>query len=253
MKKIPTEQTKPSWMRKNIDAALIHFFEENCPQLGGSLTIEPVVKAILQLVEKYMPPTERLKMGQLVWYAIDETEVSGYGKSIEKSRMRPVILNLLEQSDLDDLLEKVPKKTRQKKIAARLFEQAYEQKGVLTLSDVGAIMRLSSGTISKYIKEYELEYDTTVPRRGNIHDMGPTVTHKRVICHKYFSEGKTIEDVMRETKHSAEAITRYINDFKRVRECLKDNWSIERISYATNLSIALVKEYVDLIEKERTS
>jgi ribosomal protein L12E/L44/L45/RPP1/RPP2 len=248
MNKSSIQNPKPSWMRKTLNAAMDHFFSENCPQLGGEMTRTPIIKELLKLIEEYMPPTERLKMGQLVWYAIDEKETSGYGKSIEKCKIKPVIVNLLEQSDLDDLLAKVPKKERQKKVAARLFEQAHQQGGVFTLSDVGAIMRLSGGTISKYIREYEKEHRVMIPRRGNIHDMGPTVTHKRIICQKYFLEGKSIEEVMRETKHSAGAITRYLNDFKRVRECLKDDWPIERISYTTGLSPSLTKEYIDLIK-----
>jgi len=53
------------------------------------------------------------------------------------------------------------------------------QKGVLTHADVGAILRLSSGTISRYVREYEKETGEIVPRRCNIHDMGLTLTHKK--------------------------------------------------------------------------
>ena len=64
----------------------------------------------------------------------------------------------------------------------RLFRQSYEQKGVLTDADVGSMMRLSPVTVSGYIREYEKETGGIVPRRGTIHDMGRTLTHKRIIC-----------------------------------------------------------------------
>ena len=56
----------------------------------------------------------------------------------------------------------------------------------------------------------------------------------------------------RNHRHSAEAVTRYINDFKRVQTCLASG-EIERIPSATGLSKSLTKEYVDLINEERSA
>lgn len=244
------DDRKPSWIRKDLPAAIDVFLEESCPQLGGYLTREPVVKRIMDLVDRYLPSTERLRQGQIVWYAVDEKESSGYGKLIEKCKTTPVILDLITADDIDDLMKKMPKQQRLQKIAVRLFEQSFKQKGVLTHADVGGILKLSEGTISKYIREYERDKNQIVPRRGNIHDMGPTLTHKKIICYKYYKEGKTIESVCRETRHSKEAVARYIDSFARVRECLKENWDISKISSVTNLSKSLTKEYVDLIESK---
>ena len=248
MMKVPIQ--KPSWLRKGLPSAIDVFLEESCPQLGGTLTREPVVREIMKLVDEYLPSTERMRQGQVLWYAVDENETSGYGKKIEKCKTKPVIIDLFTQSDIDDMMNKIPKKDRMQKISVRLFQQSYEQKGVFTLSDVAAILKLSEGTVSKYIREYEKTQNEVVPRRGNIHDMGPTLTHKKIICYKYYKEGKTVEDVCRETKHSKEAVARYIDAFARVYECLKKNWDIERISQVTALSRGLTKQYVDLIQSE---
>jgi hypothetical protein len=241
---------KPSWVRKGLPSAIDVFLEEACPQLGGDLTREPVVKKIIELVDEYLPSSERMRQGQVLWYAVDEAESSGYGKKIEKCKTKPVIVDLLTEGDIDDMMKKVPKKDRMQKIAVRLFEQSYDQKGIFTLIDVAAILKLSEGTISKYIREYEKIKNEVIPRRGTIHDMGPTLTHKKIICFKYYKEGKTVEDVCRETRHSKEAVARYIDAFARVYECLKENWSIERISQVTALSKGLTKQYVDLIQSE---
>ena len=245
------KDTIPSYAKKDLPSALNVFFEENCPQLGGDLTRLPVVNEIMKMVEEYMPKTERLRQGQLVWYAVDENETSGYGKKIEKCKTKPVILDLLSGEDIDDLMNKVSKKERMKKISIRLFKQAYKQKGVLTNQDLGGILKLSSGTISKYIREYENDHNEIVPRRGSIHDMGPTLTHKKIICYKYFREAKSVEDISRETRHSAEAISRYIDAFARVRECLKENWDINRISQVTSISRSLTQVYIDLIRAKK--
>lgn len=188
-----------------------------------------------------------MRMGQIMWYAVDVDERAGYGKSIEKCKLNPVILDLVNLKDVDDLINGVKKRDRNKNTIVRLFNQAYEQRSVLTNADVAGMLRLSPGTISKYVREFESETGKLVPRRGNIHDLGPTLTHKRIICIKCLQEGKTIEVTARETNHSPAAVTRYINDFKRVHTCLKDGWAVEKISYATGLSKSLTKEYINLI------
>jgi hypothetical protein len=89
-----------------------------------------------------------------------------------------------------------------------------------------------------------------VPRRGNIHDMGLTLTHKKIICQKVFGEGKSVEQTARETYHSPAAVVRYVNDFKRVRECLKERMSPKKIAFATGLSLSLTNQYVDMIKED---
>lgn len=240
----------PSYEKKGFKAALNCFFAEQIPQLGGELTRRPIVDHVAKMVREYFPATEHMQMGQMLWYAIDEKEKSGYGKRLDRCKQRPVILDVIHEMDIDDILNGVKKRQRQKKVAVRLFNHAYEQKGVLTHADVGAIMRLAPGTVSRYIVEYEQEHGKIVPRRGNIHDMGPTLTHKRVICKKMFGEGKSVEQTARETHHSPAAVVRYANDFKRVRECLKERWSPKKISFATGLSLSLTQQYVDMIKTD---
>lgn len=243
----PRNVVVPPQEKKGFSAALGQFLGREVPSLRGQLIREQIVKEICKLIDDYYPSTERMKMGQVVWYAVDVNEKAGYGKRLEDCKMRPVVLDLIHQSDIDDYFEGIAKRVRQKKITARLFKQAYDQSGVMTIADVSTIMRLSPNTISKYIKEYQYENHTVVPHRGTIHDLGRTLTHKRIICEKHLKEGKSIEQTARETYHSPQAVSRYVNDFNRVRECLKAGWSPEKISYATGLSQALTKEYVDLM------
>lgn len=249
MKKNCTTKKESPLKQKGFKSALDVFFEQNVPQLGGHITREAVVLEIIKLVEKYHPKTDRLKMGQMIWFSIHKDETAGYGKKLSSCRQQPVIIDVIHDTDIEDLLQGVKKKVRQQKVAVRLFKQAYEQDGVLTLSDVGSIMRLSTGTISNYIRAYEKENDELVPRRGTIHDMGRSITHKKIICQKFFYEKKTIEITAKETYHSPQAVVRYINDFKRVRECLKAGWSITQTAYTTGLSKSLTNEYVDMMDE----
>jgi hypothetical protein len=236
--------------KKGFHHALDNFFAENVPQLGGYLTRKAVVEKIIEMIDSYYPPSERLKMGQMIWFAVHKDEKTGYGKKLESCRQTPVILDVINHADIECLLNNIKKRERQKKVVVRLFRQAYKQDGVLTNADVASIMRLSPATISKYIREYEKDNEVLIPRRGTIHDMGRSLTHKKIICKKYFYEGKSVEITAKETYHSPQAVTRYINDFKRIRECLKAKWGIEKIAYTTGLSKKLTEEYVNMIEND---
>jgi len=87
-----------------------------------------------------------------------------------------------------------------------------------------------------------------VPRRGNLHDMGRTVTHKRIICHKAFLEGKTTDVIARETNHSPEAVDHYLLDFSRVYYAtVLKGMSVEEATFAIQRPRSLVEEYVRLL------
>ncbi len=167
-----------------------------------------------------------MRPGQTLWYAVDVKENSGYGKKIEESKIVPVILDLINEDDIERYTQKISKRKRQIEVAVRLHNQAYTQGAVMTYADTAAVMRLSAGTVGSYIREYEKETGKMVPGRGNIHNMRPTLTHKRDICIKHLWEGKGVEQTARETLHSPSAVVRYANDFKRVYTCLKEGWNL---------------------------
>ena len=101
-----------------------------------------------------------------------------------------------------------------------MCKQAYEQDGCLTNAEVAICWKfLPVAAVSNYIKEWEVENREVLPRRGSIHDMGPTLTHKKIIIEKLFIEQKTVQQVSRETLHSLPAIQRYISTFKQVLLC----------------------------------
>jgi len=91
-----TPVSPPPYLKKGFKSAPDGFFRENVPQLGGTLTRSPVVEKIYQMVEAYFPFTERLKIGQMIWYAVDEAEKAGYGKNLQHGKLRPVILDILD-------------------------------------------------------------------------------------------------------------------------------------------------------------
>ncbi len=208
--------------KKTFASALNRFFEEQCPQMGGELTRKVLVSKIQELVEEFYPLNTHLRMGQIMWPAVDEHERASYGKTIEKTKLKPVFVDLIAREDIEAVLKGESKRSVRKQASIRLFNQAKSQGAVLTHVDVATMMRLSPVTIGHYVKDWEKEHHQIVPRRGTIHDMGPSVSHKRTICHQVIVEGKSIEQTARETRHSPEAITRYVKDYKRILICIKE-------------------------------
>jgi hypothetical protein len=237
--------------RKTFASALSQFFEEQCPQMGGQLTRELLVNKIQELVEEFYPPNTHLRMGQIMWPAVDENETAAYGKTIEKTRLKPVFVDMIAPEDIEAILKGEKRKAIRQRAAVRLFNQAKEQEGVFTGMDVATMMRLSPATIYRYAREWEKQNNKIVPRRGTIHDMGRSVTHKRQICYKVIVEGKGIETVARETGHSPEAITRYVKDYKRILTCLHQGLTPKDTSFVAKVSENLVYEYISLIQENQ--
>ena len=235
--------------RKTFRAALVHELRLHVPALG-SLTAIPLAQRIEQMVDAYYPAVQRLRMGQLMWPAVDERETSGYGKRIEDCQLKPVLLEAVSMQDIEDLLKGLSGKQIRQKVAVRLFEQAKSQGGVLTSVDAASIMRLSPSTIGRYIKEHEKLSGTLVPRRGTVHDMGPSLTRKRQICRMVIVENQSVEQTARRTNHSAEAVTRYVHDYRRVCACMKRGLTLDQTSFATSLSKRLITEYQDLMQED---
>jgi len=99
------------------------------------------------------------------------------------------------------------------------------------------------------LSNYERQNKTLIPRRGTIHDAGKSLSHKWIICYKRYVEGKSADQIARETYHCLEAVDRYLGQFYRVRHCLQQGLSTMEISHILNCGVSLVEAYRQ-IDKE---
>jgi len=91
--------------KKTFASALSLFLQKQCPQMGGDLTREVLVRNIQLLVDEFFPSNTHLRMGQIMWPAVDEHETSGYGKTIEKTTLKPVFIDLITSEDIEARLQ----------------------------------------------------------------------------------------------------------------------------------------------------
>lgn len=233
---------------KTYESALCAFFEKECPQMGGARTRQALVQALSEMRRAYFPETTHLAPGQTTWTAVHKDARGCWGKSIAETELTSVVLDLVLSDEAGQRAG--GKKLRDIKIEAtgRLFEQAFAQNGVLTNAEIALLLKIAPGTVTRYVRQWEQTHQRQLPRRGTVHDMGPTLTHKKIIIHKLFIEQKTVEAVARETNHSFAAIQRYISDFRRIVLCRQKGMSTQQTANVVRHSKRLVMEYEEIID-----
>ena len=239
---------------KTFQGALEAFFEQECPQLGGFRTRQTLVNVIHSMVLKFFPETDHLRQGQTVWATVHKHEKGSYCKRIKDTTLTPVILTLVQDCDALDRANGKRLRDLKKEATARLCREAFEQDGCLTETEIAVMLKMSQQTVGRYLHEYEQEHKTVLPRRGTIHDMGPTLTHKKIIIEKLFIEQKTVQETARETNHSFRAIESYITSFKQILLCHRKGMTLDEIAYSVRKTKNLVQEYLNIIDeyKERS-
>lgn len=233
-----------------LKPAIVNFFEREFTGMFGPVVRENIADALIDLFNSLCPEASRVKPGQLVWNALDKRTRA----NSPKRRYKPVILSLITKDDILRFANNESIIKIRQTIMARMFEEAFKQDAVLSTRDLSLILVSHSPDLSHQRIEYEQETKTILPHTGNIHDVGTTLTHKSIILYKYVVERKDPAVVARETNHSQRAVDKYLKDFFRVKTLVKDKKDLDFIHNTTNLSKALVKQYMQIINnyvKER--
>ena len=87
----------------------------------------------------------------------------------------------------------------------------------------------------------------TVPIRGTVHDIGPSVSHKAEVIRRYL-RGQSPADIARELNHSQHAVDRYIKDYE-VTRTLAQKFPLHEIPALAKHAASLVREHVQLIRE----
>lgn len=238
-------------LAKTFEHALLHFVTTETPHLGGPKIRQLFVQEVVRLIEAHHLMRDRIKPGQMVWYAVAKDQrPGGKHRTMEETRLVPVVLTVVASEDIERLMKGESRQELLAHIVARLHRETFEQGGVLTATDTSLILCYSRSHISGAIRYYEKKHNCVIPRRGTVHDMGPTVTHKAAICRKVLKEGKQTPDAAWAMDHTVESADRYLLGLMRSYICLKRRGMNEtETAFTTGMSVPLVKEYAALIEE----
>lgn len=233
--------------RKTFKSALCHLLQTEFPSVFGPMITLLFADKIDEMYERFHPPRSRFTIGQALWVGIAADNPPTRNRHIEDADLVPVVLDLVTDRDIDETNAMgLRTQTRCAKVV-RLFRQAYEQGAVLSQADVSLLTNLHRSTISQIVLKHQHDSGEVVPCRGTIHDMGRSVTHKAIICYKSLVEHKPTSQVAQETYHTAEAVEYYVQCYRRIQLCRDSGMTKEDIARATGHSLALVREYLDLI------
>ena len=185
---------------KSLRQLLIHRFLNDYGYDKGEVTATAIVDDILKTVEEYfvitlpleklatgdsLPEERYLSYGHLVWMAVPIDEYPERGKSIVKTRMKPIILTYLAAEDIESFRNGFTSRQLRINRLVRWCYQAYDQGALLTQLDLAVLLNVCDAVVSDYVNEWQKTTGEILPTRGNIHDLSGAITHKKEIITLY--------------------------------------------------------------------
>ena len=255
-KPLTKEQVQLKKMRrlkdKNLRQLLLHRFLNNYGYDRGEITAKAIIDDIIKLIDEYYivstldDDQHHINHGQLVYMAVPVDEFPKRGKAIAQTRLKPVVLSFLTDADIEHIAHGFDSKSLRKKRLTRWIDEAFDQGALLTQLDLSMLLGVCDAVVSQYVNEIQ-RGGKLLPTRGNIHDLSGAITHKREIIALYL-DGFLTPEIAMKTKHSNEAVDRYIRDYHRVEILWKHGISnIDQISQMIRLSKRVIQQYVDLL------
>lgn len=248
--KTPSSTVETRWAKRSPRKQLQHKFLNEYGYERGEVVAKAIVEDIFQLIDTWYGDT--LPPGHISWPAVP-VHNGHSGKSPEIRQLVHVRLQMVTNGEvalLNDQKLLGERKARPAFNQARFVrwcQQAYDQGGVLTLLDLSLLSGLSANTAGRLIRHYEQAHDTTVPIRGTVHDIGPSVSHKAEVVRR-FLKGQSPADIARDLRHSQQAVDAYIKDYEITRK-LVQKFPLSEIPAISRRALSVVKEHIKLIRQ----
>ena len=231
---------------KTLENALAYRIAKEFPRIGGPRIRQLCAEMVLEVVHRHIRAKDCVKHGQILWTAVSRDHPPARREKISETELVTVILDLSTPEDLQARMQRVPETLRKIRKAIRICRQAYDQGGVLSNVDLSEILSIADARVGQILAAYERQTGQIIPRRATIHDVGPGLSHKWIICHKRYVEGKSPDQVARETYHSLDAVDRYLGQFDRVRHCRRQGLSAQETAHILNCGVTLVETYLEI-------
>lgn len=248
--KTPSSTAETRWAKRSPQKQLLYKFLNEYGYERGEVVAKAIVEDIFQLIHTWYG--DALPPGHILWPAVP-VHNGRTGKSPEIHQLVNVHLQMVTNDEVALLSDP---KLRNRRQARRTFnqarfvrwcQQAYDQGGVLTLLDLSLLSGLSESMAGYLIRHYEQDYETTVPIRGTVHDIGRSVSHKAEVVRR-FLKGQSPADIARDLRHSQQAVDTYIKDYEITRK-LVQKFPLTEIPSISRRALSVVKEHIKLIRQ----
>lgn len=232
----------------SLKGSVLNLIQRDYQFIAGDKIQQMFASEVVDLVNKCYKDPWKLDVGQILWYGVKVSEKPNYGKNSKNTPLTPIILTLVSKEDLEMKNAGYSDREIREMKVVRLFKEAYGQGALLTHSDVAFLLHVSTGTVSKQVKEYMERTAEVLPTRGIIHDIGRAMTHKKIILELY-KKGYQTPDIARMTNHTEKACDRYIKAYKKV-EMLSKTMNSEEIAQILGMGKSLVEEYIRILNED---
>lgn len=115
-------------MKEDIKALI----EKDYSMISGEKVKEMFASDILRLIEQRQDYAMNIDSGQVMWLGVKREERQNYGKNASNTEIVPVTLTLLSPEDIDMLSSGFTAREVREIRMIRLFQEGYEQGGVLS-------------------------------------------------------------------------------------------------------------------------
>jgi hypothetical protein len=193
------------------------------------------------------------KDGEIIYYAISQNTISG--TPLSNSEMVPIKLTIFSS---DDTSPDSPYHTNTRKWnkAQRYAIQAQSQKATLSQYDLAFLLGVSISVVKNLMKKHSdsdsyINNVTPIPTRGNMHDIGPGISHAEKII-KLYLEGHTETEIKFKTAHSYESIENYLRKFTKVVGLTDMGLNLNQIRMSAKMTYNLAAKFREIYEKYNT-
>jgi hypothetical protein len=101
----------------------------------------------------------------MVWHAVPLDEFPAKGKSIYQTALKPVVLDIISDSDIEDMKKPLSHRELRIKRVERWTQQAFDQGALLSQLDLAVLLSVNEYTAGNYVREYQSLYGRTLPTR----------------------------------------------------------------------------------------
>ncbi len=206
---------------------------------------EAMVRFITGIRAWICPEESELYPGQAVWLAYGNKKF----KKTDPKLFVPLILTILtpnEQSQ--EIKHRGEFKTLKITQIERITTEAWKQDGVLTTSDTEWLLGISPNLIRKLLEAYQEKFGIILPTAGTVLDMGPTLTHKKIVVEMSLA-GMTTQQIADRVFHSTISVDRYLRTFENLLVMMYYNMPMSAIYKVLGHSPKLIEEHMKLAEE----
>lgn len=214
------------------------------------LFAEAMIERILATIEAFIQPRSQLKPGQVLWMAVAHDGRKHAYQPMKDSPLVPVVLDLVTDEDLQALAQGEKWLTLRRRRHARLLDQALAQGGVLAQTDLAALTLISSCVVGQDIAAVQQAEGRTLPYRGTVQDLGPTLSHKVQVA-RLLEAGYLEPEICRRLSptHSLHSVEHYAQLYKNMLKLLEQGLAPAEISSILSLNPSLLNEYLSIVKE----